>query len=145
VATTSGAGLIQDTLTPKLPETVSLTSFEMKDDSVFTDGSIPTTWENAGFSDVKGFKLFLKQVQLWIRDNEKAELANIIRYPLKTIHSPAELIQSYDSIFTKPVKLSFATINFIQIFRNSQGAMTEGGRVWFMQAGDSFKIIGINP
>ena len=128
----------------QIAEPLLLSAFEMRDDSIFKDGSIPVKWENAGFTDVKGFKLFLKQLQLWVRDNNKEELANVIRYPLKNVSSRAQLMQSYDAIFTKPVKLSFATINFSQIFRNSQGAMTESGLVWFRQLGDSFRIIAVN-
>lgn len=128
----------------QITEPVSLTAFEMQDDSVFKNGSVPVKWDNAGFTDVKGFKLFLKRLQLWVRDNKKEDLANVIRYPLKNVSSRVQLVQSYDAIFTKQVKLSFATINFSQIFRNPQGAMTESGRVWFRQFGDSFRIIAIN-
>jgi hypothetical protein len=127
-----------------LPGTVSITAFELKDDSVFTDGSIPTSWENAGFTDVKGFKLFLKQLQLWVMDNDKEKIATVIRYPLKDIRSPEDFIRSYDAVFTKDVKLSFATIHFSQVFRNDKGAMTEGGKVWFAQQGKDFKIIAVN-
>lgn len=123
---------------------LTVTPFEMKDDSVFTDGSVPTTWENAGFTDVKGFKLFLKQLQLYVMDNNKEKLAEAIRYPLKNITTPQELVEKYDAVFTKDVKLSFATINFNQIFRNQQGAMTQGGKVWFAQQGKDFKIIAVN-
>lgn len=123
---------------------LTVTPFEMKDDSVFVDGSIPTSWENAGFTDVKAFKLFLKQAQLWIMDNDKEKLASIVRYPLKNIKNPEELVEKYDAVFTKDVKLSFAMINFNQIFRNQQGASTEGGKVWFAQQGKDFKIIAVN-
>ncbi|MEP6712654.1 MAG: hypothetical protein ABJA37_09575 [Ferruginibacter sp.] len=122
----------------------SLSPQELKDDSVFTDGSIPTSWENAGITDEKGFKLFLKQLQLWVADNDKEKLATAIKYPLKNIHSAEELVAAYDAVFTKKVKLSFATINFNQIFRNAQGAMTESGLVWFAQQGKGFKIIAVN-
>lgn len=127
-----------------LQEELAVTPFEMKDDSVFTDGSIPTSWQVAGIDDVAAFKLFLKQLQLWIMDNDKEKLATAIQYPLKNIKTPEELIQHYDAVFTKDVKLSFATINFNQIFRNAKGAMTEGGKVWFAPEGKTFKIIAIN-
>lgn len=122
----------------------SLAPEELKDDSVFVNGSIPTSWENAGFSDEKGFKLFLKQVQLWVMDNDKEKLASIITYPLKNIKDQQQLIEKYDSVFTKRVKMSFATLHFNQIFRNSQGAMIGDGNVWFRQDGKDFKIIAIN-
>lgn len=122
-----------------------LTLEELKDDTVFADGSKPTTWEAAGFTDVKGFKLFVKKLQLLVLDNDKEQLAKLIRYPLnKSIKSTADFIKNYDSIFTKDVKLSIAAINFSQIFRNSKGAMSEGGMVWFSQIENEFRIIAVN-
>jgi hypothetical protein len=124
---------------------VGLTLEEMKDDSVFVDGSVPTSWEMAGIKDVKGFKLFIKQLQLLVLDNNKEGLAKQIRYPLgKAIKTEADFIKNYDNIFTKDVKLSIAKINFSQIFRNSKGAMSDAGMVWFSQEGNEFKIIAVN-
>ncbi|RYF89243.1 MAG: hypothetical protein EOO03_06470, partial [Chitinophagaceae bacterium] len=56
-----------------------LSENEMKDDSVFADGSIPTSWANAGITDVKGLKLFLKQAQQWVMNNDKEKLAAAVR------------------------------------------------------------------
>jgi len=137
-----------DTLKPLISNNSigsGLTLEEMKDDSVFTDGSIPTSWEVAGITDVKNFKLFLKRVQLLVLNDEKEQLAKFIKYPLgRSIKSEAEFIKNYDRIFTKDAKLSIAKINFSQIFRNSKGAMSEEGRVWFQQEVDEFKIIAVN-
>jgi hypothetical protein len=122
-----------------------LTQEEMADDTLFIDGSRPTSWELAGIKDVKGFKLFIKQLQLLVLNNDKTELAKHIRYPLgKSIKTEADFIKNYDNIFTKDAKLSIAKINFSQIFRNAKGAMSEGGYVWFSQEGDGFKIIAVN-
>jgi hypothetical protein len=121
-----------------------LSESEMKDDSVFADGSIPTSWKNAGITDVKGLKLFLKQLQQWVMNNDKEKLASAIKYPLKNIKNEAELIAAYDKIFTKEVKLSFATINFNQVSRNQNGVMTEDGKAWISQFGNDFKIFAIN-
>ena len=146
VSETKAAPVTSQPDTIKMPrQTVELTAFELRDDSVFTDGSIPTSWANAGFTNVKGFKLFLKKVQLWIMDNNKDSLSQIIRYPLRGLKNPSELVAAYDSVFTKPVKLSFATLNFSQVFRNQNGAMTDAGKVWFTKSGDGYKIIAINP
>lgn len=123
---------------------LTVSAEEMKDDSVFTDGSIPTSWANAGITDVRGLKLFLKKAQQWAMNNDKEKLAAAIKYPLKNIKNEQELIAAYDNIFTKEVKLSFATINFNQIFRNQQGVMTAGGKVWINQFGKDFKIFAIN-
>ncbi len=122
-----------------------LTLEEMQDDSVFSDGSVPTSWEVAGVSDVKGFKLFIKKLQLLVLDNDKAQLAKQIRYPLnKSIKTEEDFIKNYDQVFTKDAKLSIAKINFSQIFRNSKGAMSDAGMVWFAQEGKEFKIIAVN-
>ncbi|MEX0636982.1 MAG: hypothetical protein WD135_09455 [Ferruginibacter sp.] len=118
---------------------------EMKDDAVFADGSIPTSWENAGITDVRGLKLFLKQVQQWVITNNKVQLALAVKYPLNNIQHKEDLMAAYDQVFTKDVKLSFAIINFNQIFRNSKGVMTSGGRAWITQEGTNFKIFAINP
>ena len=119
---------------------------ELKDDSVFADGSKPTSWDNAGITNVKGLKLFIKQLQQWTITNDKEKLASVVQYPInKTIKTKEELIADYDSIFTKQVQLSFATVNFSQLFRNIHGVMTKDGKVWIGQSGKNFKIIAINP
>ncbi len=123
----------------------ALSENEMKDDSVFKDGSIPTSWANAGVTDVKGLKLFLKQLQVWVMNNDKRNIATAIAYPLKEIKNEQAFIAAYDKIFTKEVKLSFATINFNQLFRNQHGVMTDGGKVWIQQFDSAFKIFAINP
>ncbi len=139
------------TLSSPSPEKVvptigsGLTMEEMRDDSTFLDGSIPVSWENAGITDVKGFKLFLKKIQQLVLHDEKDHLSAHIRYPLgRSIKTPGDFIKNYDNLFTKDVKLSMANINFSQVFRNSKGVMTDGGRVWFAQFGEEFKIIAIN-
>ncbi|MEO5892215.1 MAG: hypothetical protein ABIQ31_18350 [Ferruginibacter sp.] len=122
-----------------------LTQEEMTDDSVFSDGSKPSSWENAGFTDVKGFKLFLKKVQLLVMNNDKEQLAKLVRYPIqKTVKTEEDFIKNYNVIFSKEARLSIARINFSQIFRNDKGAMSEEGKVWFAQDGNAFRIIAIN-
>ena len=41
----------------------ALTADELKDDSVFADGSQPTSWSVAGIDDPVAFKQFLKRLQ----------------------------------------------------------------------------------
>ena len=118
---------------------------ELKDDTVFTDGSKPTSWDIAGISNVKGLKVFIKKLQQWIVLNEKDSLATVVKYPIGKIKNREALVKNYDSLFTKEVKLSFATLNFNQLFRNGQGVMINSGKVWFGQDGNKFKIIAINP
>ena len=124
---------------------IGLTSEEMRDDSVFSDGSKPSSWENAGFTDVKGFKLFLKKLQLLVLNNDKEQLAKLVKYPIqKTIKTEQDFIKNYEVVFSKAARLSIARINFSQVFRNDKGAMSEDGKVWFAQDGNTFRIIAIN-
>jgi len=131
-------------VTDSMVNSLTVSEAEMKDDSVFADGSVPASWANAGITDVKGLKLFLKRAQQWVMNNDKAKLAAAIRYPLKDITTEQELIAAYDKVFTKEVKLSFATINFNQVFRNQNGVMLGGGKVWITQSGNDFFIFAIN-
>ena len=142
---TDTAEKLTDTAKTELMQVSALSAEELKDDSVFADGSIPTSWAIAGITDVKGLKLFIKQLQQWVITNDKEKLAAVIKYPLnKTIKTKDQLIANYDMVFTKEVKLSFATINFNQLFRNTKGVMTDGGKVWLIQQGKEFKIIALN-
>lgn len=152
-ATTAENAIAKDSLKKPLDappmemlQVSNLSAEELKDDSVFADGSRPASWQNAGITNVKGLKLFIKQLQQWIVMNEKDSLASVVKYPLnKKVKTKADLVASYDALFTKDVKLSFATINFSQLFRNVEGVMTSGGKVWIAQQGKAFKIIAINP
>ena len=129
----------------ELMKVSELSAIELKDDSVFKDGSIPTSWGNAGITDIKGLKLFIKQLQQLVIMNDKENLARAVQYPLnKTIKTKENLVANYDAVFTKEVKLSFATLNFNQLFRNAKGVMTDGGKVWIAQQGKEFRITAIN-
>ena len=140
---------LPDTLVTDGKDTVAvkaaLSEEEMKDDSVFKDGSVPSSWKNAGISDVKGLKLFLKQVQQWVIANDRQKLAAAVKYPLKNISNEKDLIAAFDTVFTKEVRAAFTMINFNQVFRNQNGVMLDGGKVWISQFGNDFKIFAINP
>ncbi len=140
----SATSPVQVNTSDEFQQVDALSAEELLDDSVFTDGSIPSSWENAGITDVKGLKLFLKDLQQQVMLNDKEKLASHIKYPLRDIQSKEQLVARYDEVFTKAVKLSFAGINFSQLFRNQNGVMTQGGKVWISQFGDTFKIIAIN-
>lgn len=129
----------------ELMKVSALSPAELKDDSVFTDGSIPASWNIAGISNVKGLKLFIKQLQQWVITNDKEMLASAVQFPLNnTIKTKEGLISNYDAVFTKEVKLSLATTNFSQLFRNARGVMLDAGKIWLAQKGNNFKIIAIN-
>jgi hypothetical protein len=143
-----GIPLKKDSVLPVIGDSnigFGLTQEELADDSVFADGSKPSSWQTAGITDVKGFKMFLKEVQQAVLNNDKEKLAKSIAYPLgKQIRNEQDFIKHYDRIFSKDAKLAIARLNFSQLFRNSKGVMCEDGKIWFSQVGDQFKIIAIN-
>ena len=123
-----------------------LSSAEIPDDTVFTDGSKPSSWQNAGFTNPAGFKNFLQRLQSWVADNNKDSVASVVAYPL---HNPkakdkAAFIAKYDDYITDNVKKALKEQNLKQIFRNSQGAMIGDGKLWFSETKDGYRIIAIN-
>ena len=129
----------------ELMQVSALSPSELKDDSVFTNGQVPTTWKIAHITNVKGLKLFIKQLQQAIIVNDKEQLASAVQYPLDDfIKTKESLLANYDAVFTKTVKLSLATTNFNQLFRSQKGVMLDGSKIWIAQKGDNFKIISIN-
>ena len=123
-----------------------LTSAEMKDDSVFADGSIPTSWENAGFSDPISVKEFIKKIQYWVANNQKDSVAAIIAYPLRkpVIKNQESLLKNYESVFNDKVKKALLEQNLSQLFRNAQGVMVGNGDLWINETPRGLKIIAIN-
>src|SRR5690349_1671164 len=47
----------------------SLSASDLADDSVFSNGSKPVSWENAGVTDPVAMKTFVRKLQVWVRDN----------------------------------------------------------------------------
>ncbi|MET0299037.1 MAG: hypothetical protein ABW036_04720, partial [Flavitalea sp.] len=95
------------------------------DDSVFNDGSIPSSWANAGFADSAAVKRFVKQLQTWTAANQVDSIAAQIAFPLKNpaVKNAAEFKAGFEKYFTPEVKSAIADQKLTQIFRNQQGAM----------------------
>lgn len=123
-----------------------LTADEMKDDSVFSDGSKPTSWANAGIDDPVAFKKTLKQLQYWAANNEKDSIANLLAYPLAhpRIKNKKAFLDNYDQLFNEKVKKALKEQKLNQIFRNDQGAMIGNGALWFSKWKGVYKIFSIN-
>ena len=129
----------------ELMKVSTLSPAELKDDSVLDNGQVSASWKTAHVSDIKGLKLFIKQLQQAVISNDKETLASAVQYPLDdAIKTKESLIVNYDAVFTKAVKLSLATTNFSRLFRSDKGVMLDGGKIWIAQKGDNFKIISIN-
>jgi hypothetical protein len=113
---------------------------------VFDDGSIPTTWAVAGINDPQGFKNFFVNFQKLVKEDQKVEIAKLIRYPLKDIKNEADFIKNYDQMFTQKVKTEVINQNVEQIFRNDQGVMVGNGEIWFhtIIGKSGYWIIAIN-
>ncbi|MBC7534521.1 MAG: hypothetical protein H7258_02370 [Ferruginibacter sp.] len=116
----------------------------LADDTVFADGSKPTGWDIAGITDVKGLKLFLRDLQRMVLTERKMEVAVHIRYPLRNARDLKTFFRKYNELITPAVKKAVAGINFRQLFRNAQGVMIGDGKLWIAQQGKDFKIIAIN-
>ncbi|MFT3935758.1 MAG: hypothetical protein QM726_19175 [Chitinophagaceae bacterium] len=124
----------------------TLTVAEMQDDSVFADGSQPSSWSNAGFDHPIEFKKFLKRLQYWVANNQKDSVASTIVFPLKhpPIKNKTAFLMKYDSLFNDNVKKALLSQNLRQIFRRDQGAMIGDGQLWFNETKKGFTIITIN-
>jgi hypothetical protein len=144
-----GTDVELDTIPATASENVELTAEELKDDKVFSDGSEPTTWENAGINDPTALKIFIKKLQNWVSADQRDSVAAAIDYPLmnnKTISDSKIFLSKYDQLMTAEVVNALKTQKLNQLFRNSQGVMI--GNIWVSDvSGDgsgNFKIISIN-
>lgn len=127
------------------PHVEPITAQMQAQDSIFDDGSIPTSWDNAGFNDPADFKRFLTRFKSWVRNDQPDSVAAFIRFPLRLYPSPADFKSQYHQIFDKALKTAVDTLRLDRIFRNSQGAMVANGRIWFAPLPEGYRIIAINP
>jgi hypothetical protein len=124
---------------------IPVTDPELEDDSLFADGSKPSSWDAAGITRVMGLKIFVKDLQYIVANDNREEVAKMIRYPLtSTIKTEADFLASYDKIITPKVKDALAKANLRQLFRNYKGVMIGNGDIWIAQEEKEFKIIAIN-
>ncbi len=136
---------VPDSLSP-VTDPYALSPAEIEDDSVFSDGSMPTSWANAGFDNPLAFKKFLKHLQYWVATDQRDSVAAVVAYPL---HHPAvknaqQFLAGYDKYMREQVKKALKEQNLRQIFRRDQGAMIGNGELWFSETPQGFRIIGIN-
>lgn len=122
-----------------------ITNPDLEDDSIFDDGSKPTAWEVAGITRVYALKIFIKDLQYMVANDNKEEISKLIRYPLNsTIKTKSDFLDDYNKIITPKIKAALAKANLKQLFRNYKGVMIGNGEVWIAQEGKDFKIIAIN-
>ncbi|RYG48562.1 MAG: hypothetical protein EOO01_13415 [Chitinophagaceae bacterium] len=123
-----------------------LTEEDLMDDSVFTDGSRPVSWENAGVTDPIAVKKFIRQLQVWVRDNQADSISGYLIYPMKNpgIKDKADFRLHYSDYITDGVKAALAAQRLNQVFRNEQGVMIGQGQIWLRQKDNEIRIIAIN-
>ena len=135
------SGSVIDSNTLGLP----VTNLDLTDDSVFADGSKPAAWDVAGITRVHALKIFIKDLQYLVANDNREEVSRLIRYPLNsTIKTQADFSADYHKIITPKVKDALTKANLRQLFRNYKGVMIGDGEIWIAQEGKDFKIIAIN-
>lgn len=119
---------------------------DLQDDSVFADGSQPTSWQNAGIDDPAAFKQFVKKLQHWVAISQKDSVASIVAFPLANplVKDKESFIARYDTFVNDSVKAALKNQNLRQIFRNANGAMIGNGRIWLGQIQGGYAITAIN-
>jgi len=141
----SGNGRL-DAIPPVTDSSFALTTAEMEDDSVFANGSMPTSWAAAGIDDPVAFKKFLKHLQYWVAHDKRDSVAAVIAYPMKhpAVKNKQQFLAGYDMYMNKGVKNALKEQNYRQIFRRDQGAMIGSGQLWLAQTPQGFRITAIN-
>jgi len=113
-------------------------------DSVFEDGSRPTTWANAGFDDPVRFKRFLVKYKEWARRDQVDSIAAHIRFPIRGAGSAAWFKEQYPHIFNRHLKAVIFRQRLDRIFRNGQGAMIGNGDIWFVEERGRYLATAVN-
>lgn len=134
-----------DTVTQAVHQTVDSVELQIAaQDTLFSDGSIPTSWKNAGFNDATKFKRFMLGFKNWVKTDQLDSITAHIRFPLKTVKSKAEFKQKYSSLFDSSLKKTVEEQRLDRIFRNNNGAMMGNGEIWFIEDRNNYYIIAIN-
>ncbi|WP_346315916.1 hypothetical protein [Chitinophaga sp. YIM B06452] len=113
-------------------------------DTLFEDGTVPTSWSTAGFDDPAGFKQFLLRFKDWVKNDRKDSIAAHIQFPLREYKTEKSFLDGYNKIFDASLKATVDSQRLDRIFRNAQGAMIGSGEIWFASLPDGYRIIAIN-
>ncbi len=122
------------------------TDDEINDDPEYVKKAKPSYWKVAGITDSVGFKLFLKRLKNWVKNDESEKISSVILYPMAHpgISSKEAFLAQYDIFFNAKVKMALENQKLSRIYRSNQGAMLTTGELWFKQTNDGFKITFIN-
>jgi hypothetical protein len=112
-----------------------------------------STVDTQGAKTAREARDFLAQLQAAVKANDKNQIAGMISYPLLVLRSgkrshirqKTAFVESYDQIFTQPVRDAVLHQSSQCLFGNDQGAMVGKGEVWFTElAAGGMKIITVN-
>jgi hypothetical protein len=135
----------KDSLSNRAPQDVDSIDAQIHaPDSHFEDGSVPTSWRSAGFTDPVRFKRFLLQFKDWVKADQVDSITNHIRFPIRGAGSAAWFKEQYHLFFTPRMKAVVARQRLDRIFRNGQGAMIGNGDVWFVESHGKYWISAVN-
>lgn len=113
-------------------------------DTLFEDGSIPSSWHNAGFDDPADFKRFILRFKEWVKEDKVDSIAAYIRFPLKNYPNETTFRKAYPKIFDAELKAVVDTQRLDRISRDYHGAMLGRGQIWFSVFDGQYRIIAIN-
>jgi len=113
-------------------------------DDLEWEGTVPSGWATASFSDPVEFKLFLIRFKDMVKNDNINEIADVVSFPLKDIKNKADFKANYARLMSENLKSVVAEQRLDRIFRNSQGASLGDGDLWFQQDGSSYKIVSWN-
>jgi len=140
--------LIPDTIVSVPPDVSQAAPYALQlqaQDTVFEDGTVPSSWQDAGFNDPAGFKRFLLRFKEWVRTDNADSVAAYIDFPIKGYKTAAQFKAQYATVFDSSLKAVVAQQRLDRIFRNYEGAMLGDGQLWFAdQEGKGYRIIAIN-
>jgi hypothetical protein len=124
----------------------TLTPDDLRDDSVFSDGTRPVSWENAGISDPPAVKRFIRKLKVWVRDNQVDSISGYLIYPMRNpgIKDKSDFKLNYRDYITDQVKTAIADQRLNQVFRNEQGVMIGQGQMWIREKDNNIQIVAIN-
>jgi len=141
------AASIQDTTQKNnTAPSFELTVAEEQDDPEFHKKANSLAWSQVGITDPLAFKKFLKKLKYWVANDERDSIAKLIAYPLThpAIRDQIDFLNQYENYFNEKVKSAVAKQQLDKVVKTHQGAMLDGGALWFKQTETGFKITFIN-
>ncbi len=112
------------------------------------------------FGEHASFHAFLEELQAAVAADERAKVAGLVNFPLRTridgrvvrLHTRAEFLVHYDALLPPATRTRLAAQSYAGLFANSQGVMIGDGQIWFAAVcsdraclSKPVRIIAFNP